>query len=62
MTQEPAEPASDMATLLAQRGIVVTEQDRARARHRLDRARGRRDPQLRAQLRESLGMRPTAAA
>jgi len=63
MTQQHDEQApADMAALLAQRGLVVTDEDRARARQRLDEARRRRDPQLRAQLRERLGMRPTTAA
>ena len=63
MTQHPAEqPAVDMATLLARRGVVVTDENRARARRRLDEARERRNPELRQQLRERLGMRPTTAA
>lgn len=63
MTQQPAEQVpADMAALLAQRGVVVTDENRARARRRLNEARERRDPQLRAQLRAQLGMRPTTAA
>ncbi|RZU46584.1 hypothetical protein EV385_6659 [Krasilnikovia cinnamomea] len=63
MTQQPADQAPpDMAALLAQRGVVVTDEDRARARRRLNEARERRDPELRAQLRAQLGMRPTSAA
>jgi hypothetical protein len=63
MTQQPAEqPPADMAALLAQRGVVVTDENRARARRRLNAARERRDPQLRAQLRAQLGMRPTTTA
>lgn len=63
MTQQHEEqPSADMVELLAQRGIVVTDEDRARARRRLNAARDRRDPELRAQLREQLGLRPTTAA
>ena len=63
MTQQSAEqPPADMAAQLAQRGVVVTDENRARARRRLNAARERRDPQLRAQLRAQLGMRPTTTA
>jgi hypothetical protein len=63
MTEQPNEQApEDMAALLAQRGVVVTDENRARARRRLDEARSRRDPQLREQLRAQLGMRPATAA
>ncbi len=63
MTEQPAEQTpTDMAALLAQRGVVVTDENRARARRRLTEARERRDPQLRERLRERLGMRPTTTA
>ena len=63
MTQSSDEQApADMTALLAQHGVVVTAEDRARARRRLEAARQRRDPALRAQLRARLGMRPTTAA
>ncbi|MFI5494538.1 hypothetical protein [Actinoplanes sp. NPDC051859] len=39
-----------MSALLAERGIVVTDEDRARARRRLAETRERRDPELRKQL------------
>jgi hypothetical protein len=61
---EPIEERTpeDMVTLLARQGVTVTEDGRARARRRLDEAAQRRDPALRAALRERLGLRPTSAA
>ncbi len=63
MTQPTdAQAPEDMATLLARHGVTVTEEDRARARRRLAEAAQRRDPALRAALRERLGLRPSTAA
>lgn len=63
MTQQPGEQMpEDMAALLAQRGVTVTDAGRERARRRLDEARERRDPQARQALRERLGLRPSTAA
>jgi hypothetical protein len=51
-----------MTTLLARRGVVVTHENRARARRRLDEARERRNRELRQQPRERWDMGPTTAA
>lgn len=51
-TQQPADPAAEFRAELARRGMVITEEGRARARARLAQAAAEWPPERFAALRE----------
>ncbi|MFC0528726.1 hypothetical protein [Phytohabitans kaempferiae] len=57
-----SEPSVSTEELLAAVGIEITEEGKARARERLDRAAAARTPERRDALRAKVGLPPKAPA